>query len=76
MDKESIKILTAGFMMALGAMMPALSMGLIASKTFEAIGRNPSIKDDVFPKLVVAMALVDSLAIYSLVIALIILFAA
>ncbi|MBI2415349.1 MAG: ATP synthase F0 subunit C [Candidatus Kerfeldbacteria bacterium] len=75
MEVEAVRILTAGFMMAIGVSLPAFSMGLIASKTFEAIGRNPSIKDDVFTKMVVAMALVDSLAIYCLVVSLILLFA-
>jgi F-type H+-transporting ATPase subunit c len=40
----------------------------------EAAGRNPSVKDDVFSRMIIAMALTESIAIYSLVIALLILF--
>ncbi len=74
MDVLSFKVLAAAICMGLGAIGPAIGEGLIASKAMEAIGRNPSVKDAIIPNMVVAMAITESTGIYSLVIALIILF--
>lgn len=72
--EEGLKFLAAGLCMGLGALGPAIGEGMVASKTMEAIGRNPEISDSIFPKMVVAMAICESTGIYSLVIALILLF--
>lgn len=75
MDPISAKVLAAGIAMGLGAIGPAIGEGMIASKAMEAIGRNPSVSDKIIPNMIVAMAITESTGIYSLVIALIILFA-
>jgi len=61
--------------MGLGAIGPAIGEGIAASKALEAIGRNPEANGKIAPLMFVAMAITESTGIYSLVIALIILFA-
>lgn len=75
MDLLSAKVLAAGLCMGLGAIGPAIGEGLVAAKAMEAIGRNPSVSDKIIPNMIVAMAICESTGIYSLVIALIVLFA-
>lgn len=74
MSPEIAKLFAAGLAVALGGAMPALSQGMMVKASMEAVGRNPAIKDDVLSRMIVAMALTEAIAIYSLVIALLILF--
>jgi F-type H+-transporting ATPase subunit c len=60
--------------MSLGAAMPAFSIGWIASKAMEAIGRNPEAAGRIQTPLVLTIAFAEAIAIYSLVVALIIKF--
>ncbi len=76
MELEAAKVIAAGIVMGLGAIGPAVGEGYVGGKTMEAIGRNPSVADKLVPNMVVAMAITESTGIYSLVIALIILFVA
>ncbi|MBM3205014.1 ATP synthase F0 subunit C [Candidatus Uhrbacteria bacterium] len=75
LDLASAKVLAAGICMGLGAIGPAIGEGFVAAKAMEAIGRNPAVSDKILPNMIVAMAICESTGIYSLVIALIILFA-
>ncbi|PIR55402.1 ATP synthase F0 subunit C [Candidatus Peregrinibacteria bacterium CG10_big_fil_rev_8_21_14_0_10_36_19] len=75
METESVKLLAAGLCMAIGSIGSALAEGFVAGKAMESMARNPKIADKLFTNMVVAIALCESTAIYSLVIALIILFA-
>jgi F-type H+-transporting ATPase subunit c len=68
------KNLYVAITMFLGAMMPAFSIGWIASKAMEAIGRNPEAAGKIQTPLVLAVAFTEAIAIYSLVVALIIKF--
>ena len=74
MELEAVKLLAAGLCMGLGAIGPGIGEGIVGGKALEAIGRNPSIADKIIPNMIVAMAITESTAIYSLVISLIILF--
>lgn len=74
MDPIIFKVLAAAFCMGIGSIAPAIAEGNVASKAMEAIGRNPAVKDDIIPNMVVAMAICESTGIYALVISLIILF--
>ena len=74
MTDLGLKLLAAGLCMGLGAIGPAIGEGIVGGKTMEAIGRNPSIANAIFPRMIVAMALCESTGIYALVITLIILF--
>ncbi len=53
--------------MGLAAAGCGLGQGRAASAALEAIGRNPSAAKDIFTPFVLALALIESLAIYSLV---------
>jgi len=70
----SDKNLFVAMTMFLGAAMPAFSIGWIASKAMEAIGRNPEAAGKIQTPLVLAVAFTEAIAIYSLVVALIIKF--
>jgi len=74
MDIEAARLIAAGLCMGLGAIGPGVGEGYVGGKALEAIGRNPSIANKIIPNMIVAMAITESTAIYSLVIALIILF--
>ncbi len=74
MELDSIKIIATGLTMALGGFMPALAIGLMASKAMEATGRNPEAADDIRTNLILSIAFAEAIAIYALVVALIIKF--
>jgi F-type H+-transporting ATPase subunit c len=60
--------------MVFGAIIPAFSIGWIASKAMDAIGRNPEAASKIQTPMVLAVAFTEAIAIYSLVVALIIKF--
>ena len=74
MESESIKIIAAAATIAIGAIAPAVSIGLIGSKGLEAIGRNPEAAGKIQGPMVLAIAFAEAIAIYALVIALIVKF--
>ncbi|MFZ2192968.1 MAG: ATP synthase F0 subunit C [Candidatus Moraniibacteriota bacterium] len=74
MELEVLKTIAAGFAIGMGAIGPAIGEGMIASKTMEAIGRNPEASDKLTTLMFVSMAITESTGIYALVVALIILF--
>lgn len=75
MDIEAAKIIAAGLAVGLGAIGPGIGEGIAASKALESMGRNPEVSKDIFTKMIVSMAIVESTAIYALVVAFLILFA-
>lgn len=58
-----------GLTIALGAIFPALAIGLIGLKAMEAIGRNPDAAEKIMPPMLLGMAFAEAIAIYALVIA-------
>jgi F-type H+-transporting ATPase subunit c len=70
-----VSIATAGFSVAVGSIGPALGEGRALSQALEAISRQPDSADTITRTLFVGMAMVESTAIYALVIALVLLFA-
>ena len=75
MEIESAKVIAAAISIGLGAIGPGIGEGIIAARAMEAMGRNPEISNDIFSKMIVAMAVCESTAIYSLVVSFVILFA-
>jgi F-type H+-transporting ATPase subunit c len=59
---------------ALGVMLPALAMGKAISQALEAIARQPESEKSISRLLFIGLAMIESLAIYVLVIVLIVLF--
>lgn len=68
-------IVTAGLTIGIGAIGPALGEGRALSQALDAIARQPDAHDRITRVLFVGMAMVESTAIYCLVIALVLLFA-
>jgi F-type H+-transporting ATPase subunit c len=71
----AVSIAIAGFAIALGGYGPARALGEALTKALEAIARQPDASASIMRTLFVGMALIESIAIYAFVIALIILFA-
>ncbi len=59
---------------ALGAMLPAVAMGWAISRALEALSRQPEAERAIMRTLFIGLAMIESLAIYVLVIVLIVLF--
>lgn len=58
----------------LGTMLPALAMGRAISQALEALARQPEAERSISRTLFIGLAMIESLAIYCLVVVLIILF--
>ncbi|MCC6625160.1 MAG: F0F1 ATP synthase subunit C [Deltaproteobacteria bacterium] len=70
-----VSIFTAGITVAIGGIGPALGEGRALAQALDAIARQPDSSDAITRTLFVGMAMVESTAIYALVVALILLFA-
>jgi F-type H+-transporting ATPase subunit c len=66
--------IVAGLAMALGTFFPALAMGRAIAKALDALARQPEAERAISRTLFIGLAMIESLAIYCLVIVLIILF--
>ena len=74
MYAEAAKYIGIGLCMGLGAIGPAIGEGIVGGRAMEAIGRNPEVSDKISSLVFVLMAICESTGIYSLVLALIIMF--
>lgn len=74
MDIESAKMFAIALTIAIGAIAPALSIGKIAGKAVEALGRNPEAESSIRTAMILGMAFAEAIAIYALVVALILKF--
>jgi len=74
MDINTVKLIMTGATVAIGGLMPALAIGMLAGKAMEAIGRNPEAADGVRTTMILGIAFAEAIAIYSLVAGLIIKF--
>lgn len=68
-------VLGAAFAVGVGAIGPALGEGRALASALDAIARQPDSADTITRTLFVGMAMVESTAIYALVVALILIFA-
>jgi F-type H+-transporting ATPase subunit c len=66
--------LIAGLAIALGVLGPAIAMGRAITQALEALARQPEAERAITRTLFIGLAMIESLAIYCLVIVLIILF--
>jgi F-type H+-transporting ATPase subunit c len=66
MEPDAAANLAKG-LMVLSMIGPALGEAIVIKSAFEAIGRNPKLEETLFSKVVIAVALVESTAIYALV---------
>lgn len=75
METEAVKLIAAALAIGLAALAAAPAIGKLAGKAMEAIGRNPEASSKIQAGMILAIAFVEAIAIYGLVVALIILFA-
>ncbi|MCK9362190.1 MAG: ATP synthase F0 subunit C [Syntrophales bacterium] len=68
-------IVVAGMTMAIGTITTALGMGNGLAAAANAVGRNPEAQGKVLITMMVGLAMIESLAIYTLVIALVLIYA-
>jgi F-type H+-transporting ATPase subunit c len=68
-------ILAAALVMALGTIGTGLGMGNGLSSAANAVGRNPEAQGKILITMMVGLAMIESLAIYALVVALVVLYA-
>ena len=69
-----VSTVAAALAIALGAMIPALAMGRAIVQALDALARQPEAERSITRTLFIGLAMIESLAIYVLVIVLIILF--
>ena len=70
-----LTVLISGIGIVIGIMVPAIGQMVVASKALNAIARQPEASDAVNRLVLIALALIESLAIYVLAVILILLFA-
>ena len=71
---EAVKSIAAAFAIAVGALGPALAIGMLAGKAMEAIGRNPEATSKIQTAMILSIAFAEAIAIYALVVELILMF--
>jgi len=74
LSPEVVKMIATAGTIAIGAIAPAIAIGMIGSKGMEAIGRNPEAAGKVQSAMILAIAFAEAVAIYALVVALIVKF--
>ena len=64
----------AGLSMGLGAIGSGIGIGLLANGALQSLGRNPEARGPIQQNMILAIAFTEAIAIYSLVVAILILF--
>ena len=72
-DRDKWIAVAAGFGIALAAFGGALGQGRTASTALDGIARNPGAADKLFTPMILGLALIESLVIYSLIISILLL---
>jgi F-type H+-transporting ATPase subunit c len=71
MDAEAMKMLGAGLAMGLGALGPALGIGILGFGAMQALGRNPEARGAIMTNMILAIAFAEAIGIYCLIVAII-----
>jgi len=71
----TMSVLAAGICIALGTMGTGIGQGLAVARAVEGVSRNPGASGKIMTTMLIGLAMIESLAIYALVVSLIILFA-
>lgn len=74
MDVEAVRLLASAIAIGIGAIGPALAIGMLVSKAMEALGRNPEAEPAIRLNMILGLGFAEAIAIYALVVALIIKF--
>jgi F-type H+-transporting ATPase subunit c len=73
MSLEAIAMIVGGLTMAIGSIGPALGEARAAAAAFDALARQPDLANTITRTLLVSMALIETTALYCLVVALMLL---
>ncbi len=76
MEVETMRLFATAIAIGIGAIGPAIGLGMIGSKAMEALGRNPEASGEIFVPLILSLAFTEAIGIYALVVALMIKFVA
>jgi F-type H+-transporting ATPase subunit c len=68
------KSIGAGIAMGVGAIGPAIAIGMLVGKAMEALGRNPEARTAIQTNMILGVAFAEAIGIYALLVALIIAF--
>jgi F-type H+-transporting ATPase subunit c len=71
MEEGAAKMIGAGLAMGLGALGPALGIGLLGFGAMQALGRNPEASGVIMTNMILAIAFAEAIGIYALIIAII-----
>lgn len=71
----AVSIFSAAMVMGMGTLCTALGMGHGLNGAVNAVGRNPEAQGKILTTMMVGLAMIESLAIYALVIALVVIYA-
>jgi len=74
MTDQGVRLLAAAVAIGIGAIGPALGIGMLVSKAMEALGRNPEAESAIRLNMILGIVFAEAIAIYALVVALIIKF--
>jgi F-type H+-transporting ATPase subunit c len=74
MDINVMRLFAAAVAIGVGAIGPAIAVGMIGSKSVDAIGRNPEASSKIQSFGLLAIVFAEAISIYALVVALIIKF--
>jgi F-type H+-transporting ATPase subunit c len=74
MDPEAAKLLGAGLCIGLGCIGPGAGIGLVANGALNAMGRNPEVSGELRTNMILGIVFAEAIAIYSLVVALVLIF--
>jgi len=74
MEEEAARLLAAGLAGGLGAIGPGIGIGLLGRGAMEALGRNPEARGAIMTNMILVIAFCESIAIYALIVAIILLF--
>jgi F-type H+-transporting ATPase subunit c len=73
-DPKVGKAIGAGIAMGVGAIGPALAIGMLVGKAMEALGRNPEARAAIQTNMILGVAFAEAIGIYALLSAIIIAF--
>jgi F-type H+-transporting ATPase subunit c len=75
MTLQQVSIISAALAVAIGSLMPAFAEGRAVAAAMDAIARQPEASGTISRTLFVGLAMIETMAIYCLVVALLVLFA-
>lgn len=68
------RLIAAGLAIGFGAIGPGLGVGVIGAGAMVALGRNPEARGPIMTNMILSIAFAESIAIYALVVAILLIF--